>query len=294
MPQPLTRLVPDGKFIPNWSVLDDKPEMSALVAGIFGVWGYIERDLGLLLVNVLGADAEPAIAMFSTLTAQHLQMGALEAAARTSLSPDVFDVFDAATCVVESVQADRNRLAHWIWGSCDALPDALLLADPKSHKERSQKRMAAMPQQSVRDANKLVREHPIGEWVNVMIQMLEQNKFEPYDPSSVLVYTQDDLRRVKRDTVSAQKIMSTTTLYLHFFRTKGPIEQLGAIFASHPPEVWAQVGINSTVNLRWLGGEMLRILCGERLFREAYDRIRENRKTPLPEPPPERPQVEGG
>jgi hypothetical protein len=271
MPQPLTGLVPDGKFSPNWNALDDKPEMSALVASIFGCWGYIERELGLLLVRVLGADADPAIAMFSTLTAQHLQMRAIEAAARAALSPDVFDVFDAAASVVDSVQADRNRLAHWIWGSCDALPDALLLADPKSHRERTQKHMLAQPQ-LVRDVQQLFQ--LIAEW----------SKFAPYDPSSVLVYTLDDLKRVKRDIVSAQNIMSVAALYLHFFKTKGPIDKLEEIFAAQPPDEWAKIGVNSTVNFRSLDGEMLRLLCGERLFREAYDRIREGRKTPPPEP----------
>jgi hypothetical protein len=135
MPQPLNRVISNGEFRPDADVLGDKPELAKLVASIFALWGLIEGSLSHLLIRVLGADAEPAIAMFATLTAQHLQMGALKAAARAALSSDDFDVFCAATSVTDGVQAPRNHLAHWIWGKCDQLPDALLLAEPKAEKE---------------------------------------------------------------------------------------------------------------------------------------------------------------
>jgi hypothetical protein len=139
MPQPLNRVIPDGSFEPDSKVLDDKPEMAKLVAGIFSRWASIEQRLSLLLVRILGADAKPAIAMFSTLTAQHLQMGALEAAAEAALSPDEFDAFLSTLSVTNSVQTPRNHLAHWVWGKCDKLPDALLLGDPKGMKNADQK-----------------------------------------------------------------------------------------------------------------------------------------------------------
>ena len=141
MPQPLNRVISNGEFRPkkarpNESVLNDKPELAKLVASIFELWASIEGSLSLLLVSVLGADAEPAIAMFATLRAQHLQMGALEAAAKAALSPNDFDVFCAAIRMTDSVQTPRNHLAHWIWGTCEQLPDALLLADLKGHQDR--------------------------------------------------------------------------------------------------------------------------------------------------------------
>lgn len=86
MPQPLNRVRPNAFFRHDPNVLDDKPKLAELVANIFAHWGLIEHRLSLLLVRVLGADAEPALAMFSTLTAQHLQLGALEAAAKAALS----------------------------------------------------------------------------------------------------------------------------------------------------------------------------------------------------------------
>jgi hypothetical protein len=96
MPQPFDRVIPNpDDFVPDPTVLDDKPELAKLVASIFAHWAAIESYLGLLLVRILGADAAPAIAMFSTLTAQHLQMGALEAAAKAGLTPDECDGRDS-------------------------------------------------------------------------------------------------------------------------------------------------------------------------------------------------------
>ena len=169
MPQPLNRVIPNGEFRPNESVLNDNPELAKLVASIFALWASIEHSLSLLLVSVLGADAEPAIAMFATLTAQHLQMGALEAAAKAALSPNDFEVFCAAISMIESVQTPRNHLAHWIWGTCEQLPDALLLAEPKAQKDRD------------RDL-KLAFERADGPDVNEIINLSR------YDPATVLVY----------------------------------------------------------------------------------------------------------
>ena len=65
MPQPLNRVIPNGEFRPkkarpNESVLNDKPELAKLVASIFELGASIEGSLSLLLVSVLGADAEPS------------------------------------------------------------------------------------------------------------------------------------------------------------------------------------------------------------------------------------------
>jgi len=38
MPQPLNRVIRNGEFRPNESVLNDNPELAKLVASIFGLW----------------------------------------------------------------------------------------------------------------------------------------------------------------------------------------------------------------------------------------------------------------
>lgn len=198
MPQPLSRVIPNGEFVADPNVLDDKPEFAKLVASIFAHASYIERCQGLLLVRVLGADAAPAIAMFSTLTAQHLQLGALEAAAKAALTPHEFDVFATVTSTAERSQGDRHKLAHWIWGRCPQLKEeALLLANPKTDKERDLALMQSL--QNVDDEAFWTAET----W------SLDQTK-----PDSVLVYRRPDLERVKCSIAQGAKIAHLLVVYL--------------------------------------------------------------------------------
>ena len=118
MPQPINKIVPDAHVYLSYDVLQDKPELALLVCKIFAIWGRIEQQLTVLLVRVLRADYEPALAIYSTLTAQHLQNRALDAAAKATLSADDYLIFSAAISVSESAQAPRNHLAHWSWGGC--------------------------------------------------------------------------------------------------------------------------------------------------------------------------------
>ena len=144
---------------------------------------------------MLGADVEPAIAMFATLTAQRQQMGALEAAAKAALSPNEFDVFRAAISMTESVQTPRNHLAHWIWGTCEQLPDALLLAEPKAQKDREREVKLAFEQPGGPDVKKITN-------------------LSRHDPATVLVYRRGDLERAKRDLEDAAFITALLTVYL--------------------------------------------------------------------------------
>jgi hypothetical protein len=76
------------------------------------------------------------LAMFSILQTQALQTKALDAAAKSTLSPEDLDIFSASLAVANSVQKTRNRLAHWAWGKCTERPDLLVLGDPEGLKER--------------------------------------------------------------------------------------------------------------------------------------------------------------
>src|SRR5450755_3390756 len=82
MPHPFNKIVPDAHIFLDANILDDKPGMAILVTKIFATWAQIEHELSVLLIRVLGANAAPAIAMHTALTAQHLQNTALQAAAK--------------------------------------------------------------------------------------------------------------------------------------------------------------------------------------------------------------------
>lgn len=241
MPQPLNRVIPNANFHHDSGVLNYQPNLARLVARIFAHWSLIEYRLSLLLVRVLGADATPALAMFSTLTAQHLQLGALEAAAKAALFTDELDVFLAGMAVTDSVQTPRNHLAHWIWGSCPELPNALLLAEPKSHKERDREFTLAL-ESGVTDTAELTR-------------------LNSYDPAKILVYREGDLSRAERDLEEASLMAFLVVIYLDGSfrgRRKAPNALRTASRA-----------------------DILHQLCGQRMFREAWDRIQTDRKKSL-------------
>jgi hypothetical protein len=147
MPHPFSRIIPDAEIYIDPAILDNKPDMAALVVKIFATWASIERELNFLLVRVLGlspsSKPQAALAMFEVLTAQHLQLKVLDAAARAELSKahqmgsiastfmDSYDVFSAVLKVAGSAQTPRNRLAHWVWGGCRQRQDLLALIDPE-------------------------------------------------------------------------------------------------------------------------------------------------------------------
>src|ERR1700730_10603193 len=192
--QPLSRVKRHAQVRHDPNALDDKPEMAKHVSNIFAYWGLIEHRLSLMLVRVLGADAVPALAMFSTLTAQHLQLGALEAAAKAALTQQEFDVFKAATNVTDSVQTPRNQLAHWVWASAPQLPDALLLAEPKSAKERDREFTLALETGAA--------------------TLLEMAMLNSYDPAKVAVAKEPDLKRASQNMQDASLIAFLTLVYL--------------------------------------------------------------------------------
>ena len=197
MPQPLNRVVPNAYFRHDPNALDNKPKLSKYVANVFAHWGLIEYRLSLLLICVLGADAEPAIAMFSTLTAQHLQLGALEAAAKAALTPIEFDIFRAGMDVTDRVQTPRNHLAHWIWGSCPELPDALCVAEPKRAKEIDRELTLALERSDTKGVN-----------------TAEMSRLNSYDNAKILVYREADLERASRDLEQGSLSTFLVVIYL--------------------------------------------------------------------------------
>jgi hypothetical protein len=249
MPQPLNRVVPNAFFRHDPNVLDNKPRLSKYVANIFAQWGLIEYRLSLLLIRVLGADAEPAIAMFSTLTAQHLQLGALEAAAKAALKPGELDVFQAGMAVTDTVQTPRNHLAHWIWGSCPELPDALCVAEPKRAKERDRELTLALERSDTTGVN-----------------TAEMARLNSYDNSKILVYREGDLARAARDLEEASTVIFLVVIYLDgLFR--------GRRKPANPDQV------------AYTREHAFRQLSSSRLFREAWDQIQKDRKKSPQSPP---------
>jgi hypothetical protein len=249
MPQPFSRLVPDAHIYLDSNILADKPDLAILVTKIFAGWAKIEHELSFLLVRVLGADAAPAIAMHATLTAQHLQNSALQAAAKAALSPDDFDIFQAALSTAESAATPRHHLAHWIWGGCKQRPELLALADPKMIKQRDfrvEKFYGANPNRGPDDIIK-----------NIELYF--------FDTSAVLAYAKNDLERALRDLEEAFQALFLLGIYLRPLSTSTLVKFTE--FEAEPEEITAGI---------------LKKLNELRLFREALARIRAARQSTPP------------
>jgi hypothetical protein len=196
MPQPINAIVRDPHIILDPAALADKPDLALIVCEIFATWAAIERDINGILVHMIGANAAPAHAIFSILQAQHLQLKALEAAAKDTLA-DEYVVFRAYRTVIESVQKTRNKLAHWSWGRCAQRPEFLILADPEMLKKRDY-RSAAYFQSA--DPTKF---DAIEVWNAIM-----------FDDSYIYAFTKSDLERDLRDLRQASDLSNLFATFL--------------------------------------------------------------------------------
>lgn len=109
--------------------LTERPSLAVLVARAIAGWSEIEGKMGTTLVNMLGADASPTLAMFSAINSASAQIDALNAVATLILNPEKKRVFDEVMKLSKRRSKHQHSLAHKIWGYSDALPDALLLID---------------------------------------------------------------------------------------------------------------------------------------------------------------------
>jgi hypothetical protein len=55
------------------------------------------------------------------------QGAVLRAAAESILPKDDYQLFEAALAVISRAKAERDKIAHGLWGFCDDLPDDLIL-----------------------------------------------------------------------------------------------------------------------------------------------------------------------
>jgi hypothetical protein len=122
--------------------MSSRPKVSAKVAEIIAQWANTESMLGLFLGFLLHADGKTTIAMYISLENRAAQLRMMDAAARSKLPPEHYDV-----CVIVLEQflrpamRLRDKLAHWCWGYSLELPNDLLLMEPA---ERISNHYAAM------------------------------------------------------------------------------------------------------------------------------------------------------
>jgi hypothetical protein len=248
MPQRLSNVRPNAKVSLHHKHSTNKPELAVLVTSIFARWAWIEHQISVILLFILGAEAKPAFAMFDILNTQRLQMSAIQAAAKVALPIDQFEVFTAAMLVTDIVQKDRNRLAHWIWGTCPELPDRLLLADPDHLREKEFLRAD------------VTARRPVGG-----LDPSEFDRLFEVNPAEVFVYSKTDLERIERDLAQAVGMIAYLRLYLN------------------PPfteEAAARLKLLDLPNFCCTRSQALDGLSKLHLFQEALARAKSTQNTP--------------
>lgn len=129
MPQPLSKVNSTAPVLFHPKAMSERQELASLVARAVAGWSEIEGQMGTLLVKMLGANARPALAMFSALTSAPAKIATVKAAAETVLQPASNEMFQAVLSVASRRAKQRHSLAHNVWGTAEAIPDALLLAE---------------------------------------------------------------------------------------------------------------------------------------------------------------------
>ena len=111
--------------------LEKRPELLPWAMRIITAWSTLEAFMSGALVKILGANATPAIAMFTAITSTAARKAALRAAAEAALDDNRHkDLFLALMRLFRSAAKERHKIAHWIWGYSPEFSDRVLLAHP--------------------------------------------------------------------------------------------------------------------------------------------------------------------
>jgi hypothetical protein len=135
MPHPLSTIlkdVPKERVSIGWQPDNaaKQPELAVLVTQAISIWSLVDCTLGQILVDILGAKAGPAVAMYDALLSSAAQIEAIKAAAKYALCADNHKLFQALMRIYKSEAKQRHKFAHWIWAYCEQAAEYLVLIKP--------------------------------------------------------------------------------------------------------------------------------------------------------------------
>jgi len=129
--QPLTKKYPNVRPTFGPGFLEDRPKAAALVARCIALWTEVENEEARLLATMLRANTEPAIALFLALQSSRTQSAVLEAVADVVLNDPDHMLFEALMKYRESVEKERNSLAHGSFGGSLEITEGVIWIDPR-------------------------------------------------------------------------------------------------------------------------------------------------------------------
>lgn len=135
-------LMPRQPFLPKYEgrsyaigakVIEQRPEFVRAIGGCLTLWPFVEHQMAMVLGILLKADNEAAIAVYNVLRTGRTQRDALNAAASTTLSTEMWRAFQAMLSVLETTERECAALAHGHWGVLDDFQDRVLWVESKHH-----------------------------------------------------------------------------------------------------------------------------------------------------------------
>lgn len=110
----------------------DRPEHVALIGKCLMTWPVAEASMAVLLATLLRADTDSIIAVYQLLRRSTAKHAAVEQAATHALDAAGHDLIKALLSHSQSVERDRNDLAHAFWGICFEIDDGIAWV-PQEH-----------------------------------------------------------------------------------------------------------------------------------------------------------------
>lgn len=138
-PQPLSSKYFSGPLTLDPRSVKERPDLAAKIGQIIATWARIESQLATIMSRILAAEVRPAMAMYEAIHNTQIQISVLIAAAETTLSGEILEIFSALMVVVKQSANNRHKAAHWLWGISPKFPDCLVLVDPASVREQDKK-----------------------------------------------------------------------------------------------------------------------------------------------------------
>jgi hypothetical protein len=130
--QPLSKVKSGAHFrFGADNTMATRPKVATQVAECICEWASTETMLALFLSFLLEASGQTTIAMYMALENRAAQIRMLNAAAKSTLPSDQFDIYEVLMSrFVTPGMKTRDKFAHWSWGLTDDLPNDLLLMQP--------------------------------------------------------------------------------------------------------------------------------------------------------------------
>lgn len=137
MPQPLSKVCPDASYeignVGTRSLLM-RPELGLKAMEVIATWSHVESFMLSTYVELAGGDNADAAAVYLAMETSSAKSAAINTLAELKLTQDNLVLLKAIIKILKSSEKHRNKLAHWIWGTSDQIPDGLLLADPRDRR----------------------------------------------------------------------------------------------------------------------------------------------------------------